>query len=169
MVSREEVEACRHDLLQLRPIVQKVQQEYQAMARTRVALQTKIAHMVQVIQNKCSKTDIPLVEDCITIALQTETAAHYDTGTFPEPPPPIDPSCQPSGKQTASAEVAMSIYQQQITTLQLERTYREELLRIEQKMVQIYNHGITDVVTTVKEYSQSESIVNEIQKMASTS
>lgn len=163
MVSPDEVHACRNELLQLRSEVQKVQSDYQTMARTRVAQQAKMARMVQTVQDRCSKNDIPLVEDVIVIALQTETAARCDK--LPQAPPPIDPSSQPTGKQTASAEEAMAIYQQQIATMQLERDYRSELLQIEQKMVQIYDHGITDVVDTVREFGRSQ-IIDDIKRMA---
>jgi phosphoribosylaminoimidazole-succinocarboxamide synthase len=95
--------------------------------------------------------------------LQTETAARCDC--LPEAPPPIDPACQPSGKQTASAEEAMAIYRQQIASLELEQHYRQQLLKIEQKMVKTYDHGILDVVDTVKEFGRSQ-IIDEIKKMA---
>ena len=165
MVSPDEVHACRNELLQVRSDVQKVQSDYQTMARTRVAQQAKMARMVQAVQDKCSKNDIPLVEDVIVIALQTETAARCDK--LPQAPPPIDPSSQPTGRQTASAEEAMAIYQQQIASIQLERDYRSDLLQIEQKMVQIYDHGIRDVVDTVREFGRSQ-IIEDIKRMAET-
>jgi hypothetical protein len=163
MVSQGEVEACRNELLQLKSVVQTVQAEYQTMARTRVAEQTKIARMVQVVQDRCSSKDVPLVEDVIVIALQTEMAARCDH--LPEAPPAIDPSSQPSERQTASAEEAMAVYQRQITTMQLELDYREALLQIETKMVRKYDTGINRVVETVKEYGRSQ-VVEEIKQMA---
>jgi hypothetical protein len=163
MVSPEEVHACRNELLQLRSEAQKVQTEYQTMARTRVAMQAKMARMVQTVQDKCSKNDVPLVEDVIVIALQTETAARCDQ--LPTAPPAIDPASQPTGRQTASAEEAMAVYQNQIATMQLEYNYRSELLQIEQKMVKIYDSGIRDVVDTVKVFGRSQ-IVDDIKRMA---
>lgn len=163
MVSAEEVHACRKELLQLRSDVQKVQLEYQTTARARVAHQAKMARMVQTVQDRCSKNDIPLVEDIIVIALQTETSARCDK--LPQAPPPIDLASQPTGRQTASAEEAMAVYQQQIATMQLEHDYRSDLLHIEQKMVKIYDHGIMEVVDTVKEFARSQ-IIDEIKRMA---
>ena len=163
MVTADEVHACRNELLQLRSEVQKVQVEYQAIARNRVALQSTMARMVQTVQDRCSKNDVPLVEDVIVIALQTETAARCDK--LPPAPPPINPASQPTGRQTASAQEALTIYQQQIATMQLEHDYRAELLAIEQKMAQIYDHGILEVVETVREFGRSQ-VIDEIKRMA---
>jgi hypothetical protein len=105
MVSREEVEACRNELLQLKSEVQTVQADYQKMAKTRISQQTKMARMVQLVNDRCMMNDVPLVEDVIVISLQAETAARCDDP--PVAPPPIDPACQPHGSQTASAEEAL--------------------------------------------------------------
>lgn len=165
MVSREEVEACRNELLQLKSEVQTVQADYQRMAQKRVSQQTKMARMVQLINDRCMNNDVPLVEDVIVISLQTETAARCDSP--PEKPPPIDPACQPHGRQTASAEEALTIYQLQIATMQTEQKYRQALLQMETKIVEAYSRGIADVRETVKTYGRSQ-IVDEILRMTTT-
>jgi hypothetical protein len=162
MVSREEVEACRNELLELKSQVQTVQEDYKTMAKKRVSQQTKMARMVQLVNDRCMTKDVPLVEDVIVISLQTETTARCDDP--PVAPPPIDPACQPHGRQTASAEEAWQIYQQQIATLQMERQYRAAMLQLETKMVGIYGQGIADVCDTVKTYGRSQ-VVDEILKM----
>jgi hypothetical protein len=166
MVSQDEVYACRNELLSLRPIVQKVQQDYQSTARMRVQQQTKVAQIVLwVQQNKHTKYDIPLVEDVIVLALQTETSAKR-CETFPEKPSQQPSDDKTTTSSTASAEEAMKIYQQQIQTLQAEHQYRNELLQIERKMVHIYNVGIQQIQDTVREYSSDPQLIMEtISKM----
>jgi hypothetical protein len=159
------VEARRNELMQLRSTVSQVQSDYKRTAETRIRQQKTMARLVQTVQER-AVNDVPLVEDVIIVSLQSETAAAKSRTHIPDAPPPIDPNNQPSGR-TSSAEEAMAVYQKQIETLNVDRTYRDALLQAETAMVKIYGQGIRDIVATVKEYCRDARLVQEVEGIAS--
>ena len=162
MAGAAEVEAVRSELLQLREDVQQAQADYQSQARARVAQQQTMARIVQTVQEKTH--DVALVEDVIIVSLKAETAARRSRGHIPAKPV-IDPNSQPRGR-TASAEEAIAVYKSQLAILQQEMEYLSGMLHTEIVMAEIYQQGNRDIVDTMKSYSNSPSLTDQIESMA---
>jgi hypothetical protein len=164
IMSAAEVEACRAQLLRMKAEAQGTQGSYKTAANHRIAMQQKIAQMVQLVQGRSS--DVELVEDVIIASLKAETQASLSQCEIPEAPV-IDPNNQPSGR-TASAEEAMASYKSQMAILQKEHEYREGMRKAEELMGGFYKNGIDRILAVMKEHCKDPRLMQQLQGIANS-
>jgi hypothetical protein len=164
IMSAAEVEACRAQLLRMKAEAQGTQGSYKTAANHRIAMQQKIAQMVQLVQGRSS--DVELVEDVIIASLKAETQASLSQCEIPEAPV-IDPNNQPSGR-TASAEEAMASYKSQMAILQKEHEYREAMRKAEELMGGFYKNGIDRILAVMKEHCKDPRLMQQLQGIANS-
>lgn len=163
MVSVAAVQEKRNELLSLRSEVGCVQSTYMEQANRRVALQKKLANILQYLQDK--SLDRLLVEDTIIVSLQTETAVKQIGIEVPEKPIIPDASSQPQGK-TSSAEEAMAVYTDQIETLNKEFAYRNAMKELETSMATIYEDGLNRLMGVVDDYCTENHLKSRLEALA---
>jgi hypothetical protein len=165
MVGRAEVDAKRNELLSLKESVRAIFAEYKTQAELRIARQTDMAKIVQIVQNRSS--DIPLVEDVILASLWAENRALKSKQPVPEAPE-IDPYNQPQG-MTKSAEEAIAVYNSQIQILTSDKMYRQALLDNEIAMAKELEEGILQIENIVQDYCDNPSLTNLVLQITQNS